>query len=289
MADRNILVAGLPESGKTTFLAALWHLVTQRELPLDLEFDSLKGCDATHLNEIAAIWRDAKVQIRTKHGVYKEVNIRLKSEGLGAFSIAFPDLSGEDYRELWEKRVYLDPFAKYLTSTDRVLLFIHADRIDKPRWVFDQAHIRKTLSVPDGQSTPTEWSAKLAPTQVQLMDLLQLLSQKPFDIGPRRLCIVLSAWDKAADEELSPKDFFATHLPLLNQFLNSNLKIWHWMVVGVSAQGGDYGAANERDKQRAEDEADRVRAMDIPSQRIKVVGLENPTYDLTKLITWLAK
>ena len=32
MAERSIVIIGLPESGKTTFLAALWHLITERDV-----------------------------------------------------------------------------------------------------------------------------------------------------------------------------------------------------------------------------------------------------------------
>jgi type IV secretory pathway ATPase VirB11/archaellum biosynthesis ATPase len=32
MNERSVVIIGLPESGKTTFLAALWHLITERDV-----------------------------------------------------------------------------------------------------------------------------------------------------------------------------------------------------------------------------------------------------------------
>jgi len=32
MTKQSVVIIGLPESGKTTFLGALWHLVTAREI-----------------------------------------------------------------------------------------------------------------------------------------------------------------------------------------------------------------------------------------------------------------
>lgn len=65
MTERSVVIIGLPASGKTTFLAALWHLVTARDVETVLRFGSLRVGAAAHLNEIAARWREAKVQDRT--------------------------------------------------------------------------------------------------------------------------------------------------------------------------------------------------------------------------------
>jgi predicted ATPase len=67
-SEKSFVICGLPGSGKTTFLAALWHLVSSREIETKLKFGSLRSGDMTHLNEIAARWRSAKVQDRTKVG-----------------------------------------------------------------------------------------------------------------------------------------------------------------------------------------------------------------------------
>ncbi|MGP1667590.1 MAG: TRAFAC clade GTPase domain-containing protein, partial [Rhodanobacter sp.] len=60
MNERSIVIIGFPESGKTTFLAALWHLITERDVATELRFHTLRSGEASHLNAIAARWRDAK-------------------------------------------------------------------------------------------------------------------------------------------------------------------------------------------------------------------------------------
>ena len=49
------LVIGLPSSGKTTFIAALWHTVTNDEVPGALKLEKLHG-DSKHLNAIKSAW-----------------------------------------------------------------------------------------------------------------------------------------------------------------------------------------------------------------------------------------
>src|SRR5438067_606114 len=104
VAERSITCCGLPESGKSTFLAALWHLVTARELQTALEFESLRDGDQTHLNAIAARWRSAKVQERTLLGNQRVVTMNLRDAKRGPLRLTFPDLSGESYRRMWEER-----------------------------------------------------------------------------------------------------------------------------------------------------------------------------------------
>ena len=57
-------IIGMPNSGKTTFLAALWHLVTSGESKPALQFDRLDG-DVQYLNVIAERWQRCEKAART--------------------------------------------------------------------------------------------------------------------------------------------------------------------------------------------------------------------------------
>src|ERR1035437_2592783 len=98
MLERRMVICGLPESGKTSFLAAFWHLVTSREVDTQLRFRTLRDGDATHLNALAKRWRDAKVQIRTEVGASTLVSMNLADAANAPIRLTFPDLSGESYR-----------------------------------------------------------------------------------------------------------------------------------------------------------------------------------------------
>jgi hypothetical protein len=293
MIERSVLVAGFPESGKTTFLAALWHLVTSAEVETELKLASLRHGEFTHLNALAQRWRDALPQERTLAGSGRVVSMNLTSDDAGSLRLTFPDLSGEDYREMWETRNCTLEFATTIRDTSSVLLFVHADRIVEPRWLIDDIVLAAAMGgtangeKAGAESEPTEWTPRVAPSQVQLVDLLQLLSEVPLDVGPRRLVVVLSAWDRVAPEGLTPSAFLKQRLPLLSQFLNTHLEQWQWDVFGVSAQGGDLSTSVEADKKRVEGEVERLRSLDNPSERICVVGENSNSHDLTTLLSWL--
>lgn len=284
MSARSIVIIGLPESGKTTFLAALWHLITERDIDTALRFHTLKDGDASHLNEIAARWRDAKVQDRTAIGGNRLVSMNLKDANDNPVRVTFPDVPGEAYRRMWEDRE-CEPEIAEILQAGGVLLFIHADAITPPRWVVDEVAQSKALGleVPEGQEV--SWHPRMAPTQVQLVGLLQLLRSGPLDIGPRKLAIMLSAWDKAEGEGLAPDAYLEAKLPLLAQYLRRGIDEWTYQVYGLSAQGGDYDQVDPASARRPEAEA--LRQLDRPSTRIRLVQRGPATHDLTEPLAWL--
>ncbi|SFB61067.1 TRAFAC clade GTPase domain-containing protein [Azotobacter beijerinckii] len=285
MAEHSsIVIIGLPASGKTTFLAALWHLITARDVETALRFGNLRKGDVAHLNAIAARWRDAKVQDRTSVSGNRLVSMNLLDPANQAVRVTFPDVPGEAYRRMWEDRD-CEPEIEDVLRAGNVLLFVHADAIQAPKWVVDEVALSKALGleVPEGKEVP--WHPRLAPTQVQLVDILQLLRASPLDMGPRRLAVMLSAWDKAREEGLTPAAYLEAKLPLLAQYLRRGADGWTWCVYGLSAQGGEYDLVEKDAKQVPE--AEELRSLDRASTRIQLVGPEAETHDLTEPLAWL--
>lgn len=285
MPNRSIVIMGLPSSGKTTFLAALWHLITAREVETELKFGGLHEGDSSHLNGIARRWRDALIQIRTAGMGRRLVSMNLENSDGEAVRVTFPDLPGEAYQGMWEDRDCDQQVASILQAGG-VQLFIHSDTIREPQWVVEEAEVSRQIGieVPRDQP-PVEWEPRLAPTQVQLVDLLQMLRKKPLDIGPRRLAIMFSAWDKASGDGLTPSEYLKCKMPLLWQYLQSNADDWMFKIYGLSAQGGDYDHNEEGGN--TVPGVEELRALDLASKRIRLVGSNLDTSDLTEPLKWL--
>jgi hypothetical protein len=293
-----IVAMGLPESGKTTFLAALWHLLTNKKVLVRLSLEKLAAEEATYLREIATRWAQAKKQERTFHSGNKTVKLTLKSEGGEVFDLTFPDIAGEAFSQMWEMRECATAVADALRATG-VLLFIHVDKIKPPGWIADDAALAEGLCGAPADAAPdapagalgedqadgtVKWKPESSPTQVQLVDMLRCLQAPPLDVGTRKLAVVLSAWDKVENDEVSPERFLELHLPLLHQYLAHGLTPgWSHRTFGVSAQGAEYDDV----KGPPSAEADRMRDMEIPSQRIKVVVGDAILHDLTEPVNWL--
>jgi hypothetical protein len=96
---------------------------------------------------------------------------------------------------------------------------------------------------------------------------------------------MISIWDKAAGEQRDPEPFLKEKLSLLHQYLSSNRDKWTWRVYGLSAQGGEYDTSEESVESRPE--AEKLRELNIPSHRIRLVDGKNISHDLTEPLEWL--
>ena len=96
----SLVVCGLPGSGKTTFLAALWHLVQSAEANTALTLESLAYGHYEYVNAIRERWLKGRQQTRTA-GVARKVGIDLKSGGGRKTRLLFLDHSGEIFDQLW--------------------------------------------------------------------------------------------------------------------------------------------------------------------------------------------
>ena len=285
--DRSITICGFPESGKTTYLAALWHLVTSRVDQTALTFESLRGGDATHLNTLAARWRDGKTQLRTDVRTQQFVSMRLTNASEASLRLTFPDVSGESYRVMFEERECTLSVAKMLSRGEGILFFIHADRIRTPQSVVEVVSQSNALGSALSSDQVVPWSPSLSPTQIQIVDLLQLLCRPPLALPCRRIAILLSAWDKVAIEGRTPDEFLTERLPLLDQYLRAGADSWTWRIYGVSAQGGDYEKDNVQLTGGQLSKLGGLKALNEPSHRIQVVSEGAESSDLTEPVAWL--
>jgi hypothetical protein len=281
--EAHVAIVGLPASGKTTLLAALWHMVREPGSMTVLKFHSLSQGNYEHLNALAKLWRSGKIQQRTQFSGAKTVSMRLKDASDRPIEVSFPDLPGEDFSRMWERRE-LDKGVLNTLSAPAIVLLVNGDTIKMPAWVVERMALAKEVGIVPPEVEAADWSPDLAPTQVKIVDLLQMLMSGDLNIGERRLAVLISAWDKVEEEELSPEELLEAKLPLLNQYLRNGRDPWTWHVWGLSAQGGVY-----EDPEKGENfpETDALRALERPSDRIKVVDSGETCTDITKPLEWL--
>lgn len=274
------LIVGLPEAGKTTFLAALWHVVESDEVPESLVVSEVHGV-RDHLNKIREDWLNCRQLERTTIPAEKVVSFRLRDvRDEKIVEMSFADLSGETFRLQWESRQWTSEFDHLASQASGVLLFVH------PRTVVEPVRIDCSLDALEaviGESAPgtgvatnvEAWSPAHAPTQVKLVEILQFLRRRSFVDRPLPLVLVVSAWDVVTTGK-TPMQWFEQHLPLLAQFLRANIEGIPFEVFGISAQGADLSKANEL--QQHIKASDRI-VVTTPDQ--------SKTHDITAPVKWL--
>jgi hypothetical protein len=275
------LMVGLPRTGKSTFLAALWHVVRSDEVPESLRLDRREG-DQEYLNLIAGQWSKCQALERTSGDEIK-VDIRLRDTSTGnVVRLRIPDMSGELYESLWQTRRCLTSFADLVNEVDGLVLFVHPNKVVETVLIDDANATysdweKDSPTGAEADETPgVEWEPSFAPTQVRMVEILQFLtelSRKRF-----RTALVVSAWD-LVKEKVSPEQWIEKRLPLLWQYLMTNSDRFHVTYMGVSAQGGEVSGKGS--------EAESLLDHSVASRRIRICAIGSAKHDITHPIRWL--
>lgn len=230
---RTIAMLGLPRTGKSTYLGALWRLVQDTEVPAIWEVD-FQG-DRSHINmladQVSAGIEIERTEVDTTEGFQLEVGFA----GDHSARLDIPDLSGEATRELVEKRVWRKSLAETVQRADAVMLFVHPDTLALPI----PANFIGADDAPEGDEVTEEleFLVEDACTAAKLIELLENVVDLRPDLWPIRIVVIISAWDRVSGNS-TPSDWLEQLLPGVAGILISNPNQVHAAVYGVSAQGG---------------------------------------------------
>jgi len=300
------MVLGLQASGKTTYAAALWYILANGGVDTVLKQGKHAG-DYSYLDRIAERWEKGYKVPRTEHFEQQAVEINLVDPASdGEVSLQFTDLPGEGFERAFASRRLADPIFQALHDIDGLMLFVSAADGKDNTSIIDvvkglAAEDDEDLDVDDddaeeddgeidevvGGAEAAQNAKEIAfepghtPRDVQLVDILSSLQDRPVNGEFPRVAVIISAWDKVVRHR-DPAKWLAARMPLLNQYLaNMGAPI---RIYGVSAQGGDVPEGP-----KAKDELDRRKLLAISNagERIKVVGHGAGDHDLTHPIRWL--
>jgi hypothetical protein len=244
----------------------LWYMVGQSTVDCAFGLDHLDG-ESDYLNKIRDAWLEYK-PVPRNNASEKVASMWLRERATNReVRLSFPDLSGESFRMQWTQRQMASSYESYLREATGGILFVHPDTIVKPQQLATVQAALEKMGGPDaGQETNVEtrvWDTEKAPTQVQLIDLLQFMVNRSYFRAPFRLAVVISAWDRVPAGR-QPLAWVSHELPMFGQYLDSNDELFDITYYGLSAQGGRYALphfwARNFGKQ-AHDFAERVCAL----------------------------
>ena len=199
----NLIFIGLPQSGKSTFIAALWHVIVSSELDEALKITALPN-QREYLKELSTSWLSCKKLTRNVGQFKNEIVLKVSTSSGKNSELLFPDLAGEIYESHFSNRKIENDFIDKLNATSNIVLFINPDNLKKPMLISDAGFLDElesentlqrsnhntSLDIKDAVKEPNageiseptesdnwekEWEYKFAPTQVILVDILQMM------------------------------------------------------------------------------------------------------------------
>ncbi|MEW5852490.1 MAG: hypothetical protein AB2A00_27135 [Myxococcota bacterium] len=249
-----LLAVGPYGSGKTTFIAALWNALMDADKSA-LAVDSVTDSDKSYLAEIRDRWLKFEPVGRTDVDRHEHIELALRTDAGQRLRLSVPDISGERVERHVIDRSWARQFDELVSQCTGLLFFIGPEVKDPHR--LDDAQLiaaevadvaADAASAPSAQSVQAplpEWTADICATQVMLVELLQLMTERRAG-HPLPAVVIISAWDIWRDQTKGPRNWLRQRLPLLSQFLDGNEQL-PCDVVGISAQGGDYTSEQQRD------------------------------------------
>jgi hypothetical protein len=241
--DFKFLMLGLRGSGKTTFLAALWHFIESGEIDDRLNLPLLQP-DRDYLNAARNSWLAVKPVGRTSMRSNNNVSLTLFDKKLKAnIDMSLPDLSGESFRLQWVTRKAPKTYVEFARECTGAFLFVHPNDVARTHVIKPLTVEQQPIDEAGDPEIPTSinWTPAQSSTQVQLVDMLQLLMRIRETETKMRVAIIISAWD-VVRAKIPPSAWLERRLPLLSQFIRANPDRMASEVFGVSAQGGDLTA-----------------------------------------------
>ncbi len=233
MENKNILLAGLPAAGKSTYIAALWATTKRTDCNYALKC-YVRPDDTEYLNKLSDKWLNAECVERSSNESPENITITWKkrdSEEL--IDLTIPDFKGEIFSDLIAgiSNSYVD---NNFSTASGVILFVND--LD-PRTFDGELEDEPNESAALNESFTVDCISEL----IQNILLLKIIKAK---MGNCKILIAISSWDKKATADISAEEWLKKEHKLFYNVLHNNFS--EPMIVGVSAQGGDYDTENQK-------------------------------------------
>jgi len=237
MANRHVLLIGGYAAGKTSYLARVWLEIEGGQCSLKLRN---RPNDEQYLMAISNHLINGNFPPRTDQGTTTSCTIPLSNSDHGDFDLVLPDLSGEQWEDLYEKREW--KFDSLINEECTCVIFLRADKIVPMLSYYAQG--TKYAASDELTEEETTDGRKNRPTELLTVEWLQMLrSSFTRQVGRKfapRIALALTAWDALpAERQSDPMAFIDKEMPLLSQFLRNNGAEYDCRLFGLSATGGD--------------------------------------------------
>ena len=241
MEEKKILMAGLPDAGKSSYIGALNGVMSQ-EGEFGLSPANEKPSEWTYLNSLTEKWLDCQIVEHSSDGETKYINWPLKNKNGQEIVITIPDMKGETYYEIvnGDFDPKLAEFCKgatgilfFVNNMNRLILKEHAMRLVKEEDGEDKEE--KSPATTRAEADKLKLNVANMPDVTKNLLVIRYLREL---MGNVKIVIAVSAWDEKKNYP-TVEDYLNKVCPAIYNYVKQNFD--EHMFCGVSAQGAKYG------------------------------------------------
>ena len=235
MEQRKCLIAGLPESGKSTYLGALWNTINFHKEKEHMKLKAAPNNPPENVEQLMALstrWVNVEDMDRTSSDVPDSISFNL-TNGTEEFTLEVPDFRGESIRQI-VTRNQPKSFDEWIEKGETLLYMIS----DLDSGVFADDCTEDESEKAEGSEDIPDFDIKnMTPAALNMLILRYFSERCKF----RKVVICLTAWDEVVKKcgKVSPASYLEENSPALYNFIE-----YHFPNVvsyfGLSAQGEKY-------------------------------------------------
>lgn len=245
MAEKRILIAGLPDAGKSSYIGALNGVMSQ-DGECSITRDD-KGTEWAYVNGLTEKWFDCEVVEHSSDGETKYIQWPLRRKDGQEIKLTIPDMKGEVYYDIINDD--FDPqLAEFCKDAQGILFFINKmnrfqlkDHLmvlinDEGEEKDKENNVEKTESISaKAEADKIKLNISTMPDMTKNLLVIKYLRELMGDV---KIAIAISAWDERSNYN-NVEDFFKTVCPAIYNYVRYNFHFYRFF--GVSAQGAKYG------------------------------------------------
>lgn len=272
METTNILLAGLPAAGKSTYITALWAVEKDGKSGHLLTCDGLPS-ESSYIDSMRENWMVLKEVRRTTFAEPQEIVLPMKnSKTLEKVNLSLPDFKGEIFQSVLDNAVSEE--INDWCDKSRGILFMLNLGGSSPQMLQEQ--ISEETKPRVGLEKVVMTSSDIDPS-IQNVLLLKYLYERMSDCP---IVICFSSWDvtDCPDGKSIDKWVMENH-PCIYNYIKEHFSTFKF--YGISAQGADYGELNENS---GDDLAEKTTL----KERAFIYS-DAKTFDITEPIDFLIK
>lgn len=241
MEDKKILIAGLPDAGKSSYIGALNGIMSQ-----DGEFclspAQEKASEWTYVNSLTEKWLDCQIVDHSTDGETKYIKWPLIKKGGQKVVITIPDMKGETYYDIINNE--FDPklaeFCKgatgilfFVNNMNRLILKEHAMKLIKEENGEDKEE--KSPATTKAEADKLKLNVANMPDVTKNLLVIRYLREL---MGNVKIVVAVSSWDEKKNYA-TIDEYFKKICPAIYNYVKNNFDFYRF--YGVSAQGVKYG------------------------------------------------
>ena len=289
MEKRKCLIAGLPESGKSTYLGALWHTVNFHKNKGRMALKATTNNPPENVEQLMTLstkWVNVEDMDRTSSDVPDSISFNL-TDGSAEFTLEVPDFRGESIRQIITRN-QPKAFDEWIEQGDTLLYMLN----DVSAGVFaDDFQEDDNEQTVGSDGIPEFDIKKMAPAAINMLILRYFAEKCKF----KKVVICLTAWDKVIkiSGKITPTEYVKEYSPALYNFID-----YHFpgaSIFGLSAQGEEYEYDIHTDENGEEHKSvkpeckKRLQEKTKKGERAFVVADKDENWDITLPIAALFK